>query len=433
MATKQYIGARYVPLFADPIDWDKTKTYEPLTIVYHQGNSYTSRQSVPTGVDITDTTYWALTGNYNAQVEQYRNEVNRYKSDIDKGIQADSLLSYMGITDNTTAGNHINAIDENHKNTQANTDALTAFKIDTPEKAVKQLQHLDLEYAKILCIGDSFGDERATDHANWVKRLRNKLPNATIKNQCVSGSGYTRNYGVKFLQQLTTAKNEGFAPDYIIVAGGVNDTDEAPNDVYRDARDVCHYILSNFASAVTYFVPMMAGVYHIDSKRRVVAQNIIKAISGEGFAYLKQAWTWNLAQEGNVVSDHLHPTEQGAINICNKIYNALKTGFTETYLNVPTKNEVWNVDGNLSYYVSNGVFYLKVQTTITETSSDTSMVTLNLPEQYASSAIPCIMGYMAGAEKPQRAYLTFKEDRTGLVINIPKILGQMQLTISYEM
>lgn len=63
-----------MPLFADPIDWDKTKTYEPLTIVYHQGNSYTSRQSVPAGVDITDPTYWALTGNYNAQIEQYRKE-----------------------------------------------------------------------------------------------------------------------------------------------------------------------------------------------------------------------------------------------------------------------------------------------------------------------------------------------------------------------
>lgn len=63
-----------MPLFADPIDWDKTKTYEPLTIVYYQGNSYTSRQSVPAGVDITDTSYWALTGNFNAQIEQYRKE-----------------------------------------------------------------------------------------------------------------------------------------------------------------------------------------------------------------------------------------------------------------------------------------------------------------------------------------------------------------------
>ena len=71
-----------MPLFADPIDWDRTKTYEPITIVYHQGNSYTSRQSVPAGVDITDTTYWALTGNYNAQIEQYRKETASKLSNV---------------------------------------------------------------------------------------------------------------------------------------------------------------------------------------------------------------------------------------------------------------------------------------------------------------------------------------------------------------
>lgn len=71
-----------MPLFAEPIDWDNTKTYEPLTIVYHQGNSYTSRQSVPAGVDITDTTYWALTGNYNAQIEQYRKETASKLSNV---------------------------------------------------------------------------------------------------------------------------------------------------------------------------------------------------------------------------------------------------------------------------------------------------------------------------------------------------------------
>lgn len=71
-----------MPLFADPIDWDNTKTYEPLTIVYYQGNSYTSRQSVPAGVDITDTTYWALTGNYNAQIEQYRKETASKLSNV---------------------------------------------------------------------------------------------------------------------------------------------------------------------------------------------------------------------------------------------------------------------------------------------------------------------------------------------------------------
>lgn len=77
MAVTQYIGARYVPIFADPLQWDSTKTYEPLTIVYNGGNSYTSRQYVPAGIQIDDDSYWALTGNYNAQIELYRAEVAR--------------------------------------------------------------------------------------------------------------------------------------------------------------------------------------------------------------------------------------------------------------------------------------------------------------------------------------------------------------------
>ena len=75
MAVTQYVGARYVPLFADPIEWDSQYAYEPLTIVLHEGNSYTSRQYVPKGIDISNDKFWTETGNYNAQVEQYRQEV----------------------------------------------------------------------------------------------------------------------------------------------------------------------------------------------------------------------------------------------------------------------------------------------------------------------------------------------------------------------
>ena len=82
MSVREYVGARYVPLFADPIDWDSTKTYEPLTVVYNAGNSYTSRQYVPTGIDISNDTYWARTGNYNAQIEQYRSEVATFDNRI---------------------------------------------------------------------------------------------------------------------------------------------------------------------------------------------------------------------------------------------------------------------------------------------------------------------------------------------------------------
>ncbi|MBR3224084.1 MAG: hypothetical protein IKF78_02035 [Atopobiaceae bacterium] len=78
VGTRQYIGARYVPIFGrkgeTSIVWDNTAPYEPLTIVLYQGNSFTSRQYVPTGVEITNEEFWAQTGNYNAQVEAYRRE-----------------------------------------------------------------------------------------------------------------------------------------------------------------------------------------------------------------------------------------------------------------------------------------------------------------------------------------------------------------------
>ena len=76
----EYIGARYVPVFDG--DWDNTKEYEPLVIVSYQGNSYTSKTFVPKNTDINNTTYWALTGNYNAQVEAYRQEVARLSDDV---------------------------------------------------------------------------------------------------------------------------------------------------------------------------------------------------------------------------------------------------------------------------------------------------------------------------------------------------------------
>lgn len=86
MSVREYIGARYVPLFMG--EWDNSNTYEPLSIVMHEGNSYTSRQAVPAGIAITNEVYWAETGNYNAQVETYRQEVLAYAEDVEEYAQS---------------------------------------------------------------------------------------------------------------------------------------------------------------------------------------------------------------------------------------------------------------------------------------------------------------------------------------------------------
>lgn len=76
-----YVGHRYVPLIMD--EWDNTKSYEGLSIVTYQGGSYTSKKHVPIGIDITDNEYWSMTGNYNAQIEHYRQEVRDVQENVD--------------------------------------------------------------------------------------------------------------------------------------------------------------------------------------------------------------------------------------------------------------------------------------------------------------------------------------------------------------
>ena len=189
MAVTQYIGARYVPLFATPLEWDNTKTYEPLTIVIHNGNSYTSRQSVPTGIDILNENYWALTGNYNSQIEQYRSEVkgiskevsevtdtansaktaadsavtaaNSAKTTADNAVTtantakttADNAVKTANIANNTannansTAGEALTAAESAEKTAgKANTTANNAStKVDTYDARIKTLEQVGVK------------------------------------------------------------------------------------------------------------------------------------------------------------------------------------------------------------------------------------------------------------------------------------------------
>ena len=78
--TSMYIGARYVPIFADPVEWDDEREYEPLTIVVHNGDCYTSKCYVPKGAQLPpypegQTKYWVKTSDYNGQFADLKKTV----------------------------------------------------------------------------------------------------------------------------------------------------------------------------------------------------------------------------------------------------------------------------------------------------------------------------------------------------------------------
>ena len=123
-----YVGHRYVPkIFGE---WDNTKIYEPLSIVQYQGASYTSRQYVPVGVELTNEEYWTVTGNYNAQVEQYRQDVRNLQNDFTK---------FDGITEGLTSDLNSRGVNiETYESEVANDDWTAAIQktLDTHGHAI---------------------------------------------------------------------------------------------------------------------------------------------------------------------------------------------------------------------------------------------------------------------------------------------------------
>lgn len=82
MALHQYIGARYVPKFYEnslgTSEWRSGVIYEPLTIVTWNGNSYTSKKTVPAtvGNPSDNPSYWVATGVYNQQIADLSDRVD---------------------------------------------------------------------------------------------------------------------------------------------------------------------------------------------------------------------------------------------------------------------------------------------------------------------------------------------------------------------
>lgn len=81
MALKVYIGARYTPKFEG--EWKANKEYAALSVVYYNNKSYVSRKTVPTGTAVTETEFWVESADWNAQVEQYNQNVAQYKTQVD--------------------------------------------------------------------------------------------------------------------------------------------------------------------------------------------------------------------------------------------------------------------------------------------------------------------------------------------------------------
>lgn len=105
LINRQYVGARYVPKIMG--EWNKALQYEALSVVTYMGNSFTSKVPVPANIEINNTDYWVSTGNYNAQVENYKNITEELYTKYNKSIDYVTPEQFGafgdGVHDDTTA------------------------------------------------------------------------------------------------------------------------------------------------------------------------------------------------------------------------------------------------------------------------------------------------------------------------------------------
>lgn len=306
---RQYVGARYVPVFADPPEWSDTIGYEPLTVVLHEGNSYTSRQSVPVGIGIDNTAYWAETGNYNAQVEAYRQEVLAFDGRITANANAIDAETQARESEVAEAMAGIAA------ETQAriNGDNELALRIDSLSKQTP----VQAENGRnAVFIGDSFMAPTAS-YPQKLAYFTAQLMGWTMYNYAYGGSGWVDEAGasMNFYHQIQKAAQQITIPvadvDYIVIGGGFNDwNDPTPltyNQLYSAALRTVKEARAQFPNAQIIAIPMMFRNYGVDTHMHDLYSAIVAGIAASGVAVkvIKDAYMWQLGFK-NV--DGVHPT-----------------------------------------------------------------------------------------------------------------------------
>ena len=322
MSVREYIGARYVPKFADPAEWSNTKEYEPLTIVLNEGNSYTSRKFVPVGVDISNDDYWVLTGNYNSQIEAYRKEVQ----DVSDAVE--TLNTAVGLSDKTG----------------------------------------------LIFIGDSFtaGSSNEQWTSTWPSDLTNAMKNTESVDYSVAGTGwaYTLN-GKNFLTQCQQAAADKKFSDYgrvvAIVYGGINDVFQTSDlaTVKNNIRSGLALLRNAYPDIEIHMAGINIPAYVTDYQSYFNAWQE-EALIGGGYIVFHDCRGWFRTRKTDYGSDNIHPNNSSGNDILKSKWLSLITGASEWFntctatvktvnVNNPTVN-TWAKDllDNLNFTMSEG-------------------------------------------------------------------------------
>ena len=293
---KQYVGARYVPKFANPVEWTADTSYEALTIVTFNNASYTSKVPVPptVGNPANNPQYWALTGNYNAQVEQYRQEVVQTREEL-TGVKSD-----------------VEELQEE-------------INIDTAD-----------EY---IIISDSYGDTR--DGTSWITIISGLLGTNKCHSAYHDGYGFapeydTNNSFIRLLKGISGISDNSKIKK-IIVGGGFNDRTQTTDNILTAINEFTQYAKTTYPNAVVLiagigwsfnseYVQELNRGHYLEAYKRCGECGASYIIGSENIMHNKDLFYEEPPRGGSHLTlDHqyVHPNASGSKMIAGAIYGAI--------------------------------------------------------------------------------------------------------------
>lgn len=289
-------------------------------------------------------------------------------TDIANGSNAHHLLTFMGITDDTSAGEHINAIEQNHTDTQNNTNALTALGAETVDKATTLKKTIGVAHLnssnntdaltalgaetitkatalkntinnkqdkppvqnKLLAIGDSYfqGFRTTTPETDSMIAVASRLLGLTCYNYAVGGTGFHNGDstgGNTFSKRLDTAAaqiTDKTTVKYVVIGGGRNDPD---NLTYNEVADTLTKAKNLFPYSEICFIPMLWDSTYPTGKSHNYS-TMLKAGNYTDTWTVQDAPSWGLYRD-NEMTD-IHPNTTGAARYGHYIANILKHHLT---------------------------------------------------------------------------------------------------------
>lgn len=393
MENNIYIGNRYVPILANPIEWDNLRTYEPLTIVTHNGTAYTSRQNVPVGIELSNKEYWVVTGNLNGIIMELEQKVDNINTSLDTKITDNDNYTkkYLGIT----------------------------------------------KKRNILLIGDSYMSGLGATSTTIESVLRTAL-NANTYNYSYGGTGFVKNTNNhSFLNQIYDAINNASLDKSIItdvlIAGGYNDDLATTQDsYYEQAKSMVNLCNTHIPNAKVWFVPMMWTNNSYDLGWANKFLRMYNACKATGQNTFPTANTLLFRKPNNYISsDGVHPTSLGYEVIGNAIASWMNGTYCPQY-----EMEAFNVvlpggeQANFFYELKDGTVFVKLYFfTDTQYGLDATIFASELPPIATPPATIAMIG-TARATSNEPVNVTLGE--SGMVARSPLPKGaQITLTASF--